>query len=61
MLFLPLENLSQKTVSKFFGFNSNDSSIEHGFDTLLLFYEYLEIKNQKKKEKFKQEHIIDQN
>lgn len=54
-LFLPLENLSQKTVSKFFGFKSNDSSIEHGFDALLLFYKYLETKNQKKKEKLKQE------
>lgn len=57
-LFLPLTDNSLKTVSRFLGYEKDDTSIHEGLEALMTYYDYLRLRNKNKKQSLKEELLL---
>ena len=57
-LFLPLSDNSLKTVSRFLGYEKDDASICQGLEALMLYHDYLKLRNKSKKQSLKEELLL---
>lgn len=57
-LFLPLTDNSLKTVSRFLGYEKDDATISEGLQALMLYHDYLRLRNKSKKQILKEELLL---